>query len=78
MEVVEGNKVNLRYPVNAIPPVTAGEWIQRDIALLNIIINPFALFRQYFLPYMEICFGSVIFRTADENGNNWDNNSLFT
>ena len=28
--LVPGNKANLRYPVNIIPPTSAGEWVNRD------------------------------------------------
>ena len=42
--LIEGNKANLRYPVNIIPPTSAGEWVDRDWWLLQAIWDPYTNF----------------------------------
>ena len=42
--VVDGNKANLRYPVNIIPPTSAGEWVDRDRWLIQAMIDPYTNF----------------------------------
>ena len=39
--LIEGNKANLRYPVNVIPPTSAGEWVDRDFWLIWALVDPY-------------------------------------
>ena len=85
LEIAEGNKSNLRYPVNRIPVASLEEWFDRAKWLLASLVDPYVAYNQFWYPHFIIFRGSMDEtyegretssnpHAMDENYNNWDNN----